>query len=138
MKPERVQLRRSMGWRMPPNTIKVGRSGKWGNPFKEGEHGTREECVTLFAAMLRGEFCLTTDNLAEQQAYHAMAHRDRDRIKGWNLGCWCEPGTPCHGDVLLCFARRSDHGRSDMSRPALGRQWSAPQGAVTRSRTPGS
>lgn len=71
-------------------------------------------------------------------AYHAMAHRDRDQIKGWNLGCWCEPGTPCHGDVLLCFARRSDHGRSDMSRPALGRQWSAPQGAVTRPRTPGS
>ena len=52
MKPERVQLRRSKGWRMPPNTIKVGRSGKWGNRFKEGEHGTREECVTLFTAML--------------------------------------------------------------------------------------
>ena len=36
MKPERVQLRRSKGWRMPPNTIKVGRGGKWGNRFKEG------------------------------------------------------------------------------------------------------
>ena len=71
---------------MPPNTVKVGRSGKWGNPFKEGEHGTREECVTLFAAMLRGEFCLTTDNLAEQQAYHAMAHRGCDRIEGLEPG----------------------------------------------------
>ena len=36
MKPEHVQLRRSKGWRMPPNTVKAGRSGKWGNPFKEG------------------------------------------------------------------------------------------------------
>ena len=36
MKPEHVQLRRSKGWRTPPNTVKAGRSGKWGNPFKEG------------------------------------------------------------------------------------------------------
>jgi hypothetical protein len=104
MKPERIQLSRKKGSRMPSNTVKVDRSGKWGNPFEEGVHGTREECVALFAAMLRGEFCLTTDNLAKQQAYYAMAIRDRDQIKGKNLGCWCKPGTPCHAGVLLCFA----------------------------------
>lgn len=32
MMPDRVQLRRTRGWRMPPNTVKVCRPGKWGNP----------------------------------------------------------------------------------------------------------
>jgi hypothetical protein len=104
MKPERIQRRRIKGWRTPPNTINVARLGKWGNPFKVPKHGTQAECVTLLAAMLRGEFCLTTDNLAEQQAYYAMAHRDRGEIVGKNLACYCEPGTPCHVDVLLAFA----------------------------------
>lgn len=31
--PERIQLRRTKGWRMPPNTVKVTRPGPWGNPF---------------------------------------------------------------------------------------------------------
>lgn len=34
MNPIRVQLRRTKGWRMPPNTIRVCRPTKWGNPFK--------------------------------------------------------------------------------------------------------
>src|SRR6185437_10944534 len=33
MKPTRVQLRRTKGWRLPPNTVKVDRSTPWGNPF---------------------------------------------------------------------------------------------------------
>jgi hypothetical protein len=104
MKPQRIQLRRIKGWRIPPNTIKVDRSGDWGNPFEEDVHGTQEECVKLFAAMLRGEFASGGVTVAEQQAYHTMAHRDRDQITGKNLGCWCKPGTPCHADVLLEFA----------------------------------
>ena len=31
--PVRIQLRRSKGWRMPDNTVKVDRTTKWGNPF---------------------------------------------------------------------------------------------------------
>lgn len=33
--PERVQLKRTKGWRMPENTVKVcrGRGMRWGNPF---------------------------------------------------------------------------------------------------------
>ena len=82
MKPQRIQLRRIKGWRIPPNTIKVDRSGDWGNPFEEDVHGTQEECVKLFAAMLRGEFASGGVTVAEQQAYHTMAHRDRDQITG--------------------------------------------------------
>lgn len=31
--PHRVQLKRTKGWRMPPNTVKVDRTTRWGNPF---------------------------------------------------------------------------------------------------------
>ena len=34
--PKRIQRRRTKGWRMPPNTVYVGRPSKWGNPFKVG------------------------------------------------------------------------------------------------------
>lgn len=35
--PKRIQRRRTKGWRMPPDTVYVGRPGKWGNPFKVGD-----------------------------------------------------------------------------------------------------
>lgn len=33
VKPQRIQLSRAKGWRMPANTVKVDRSTRWGNPF---------------------------------------------------------------------------------------------------------
>ena len=35
--PERVQRKRTKGWKMPPNTVYVGRGSKWGNPFIVGQ-----------------------------------------------------------------------------------------------------
>lgn len=34
--PVRVQLSRAKGWRMPPNTVKVARPCRWGNPWRVG------------------------------------------------------------------------------------------------------
>ena len=34
MKPERIQRRRTKGWRMPKNCVYVGRPSKFGNPFE--------------------------------------------------------------------------------------------------------
>jgi hypothetical protein len=31
--PVRIQRKRTVGWKMPPNTIYVGRGSKCGNPF---------------------------------------------------------------------------------------------------------
>jgi hypothetical protein len=36
--PKRIQLRRTKGWRMPANTVKVDRSAKYGNPFRTDMH----------------------------------------------------------------------------------------------------
>ena len=32
--PTRVWRKRTAGWRMPANTVYVGRGSRWGNPFK--------------------------------------------------------------------------------------------------------
>ena len=106
--PQRVQLSRKKGWKMPPNTVKVDRTTKWGNPFVVGEHGTRAECVRLFELMLCGLLCLSTKNGDAQTAYLKMAHRDREQLRGKNLACWCPPGAACHADVLIEMANEID------------------------------
>lgn len=32
--PQRIQLSRKNGWRMPPNCVKVDRTTRWGNPWR--------------------------------------------------------------------------------------------------------
>jgi hypothetical protein len=34
MMPERIQRKRTKGWKMPPNTVYVGRGSMWGNPYR--------------------------------------------------------------------------------------------------------
>lgn len=87
---------------MPPNTVKVDRTTKWGNPFVVGKHGTRAECVDLFTKMLAGYICLSTGpDTDEQMKYRQMVARDREQLRGKNLACWCPANSACHADVLL-------------------------------------
>lgn len=99
--PERVQLSRAAGWRMPPNTVKVDRSTRWGNPYRlhgDGYPMTPEVAVGMFAALLnRGEGWVMRDRLTD------LADVRRD-LAGKNLACWCPLGQPCHADVLLLLA----------------------------------
>jgi hypothetical protein len=108
--PQRIQLSRRKGWKMPPNTVKVDRTTKWGNPCIVGKHGTLEECVKWFSFAVQGTFVLgmkntdgtwLTDSL---MAYHKMAKRDLVQLRGKNLACWCPPNAPCHADILLEMA----------------------------------
>ena len=104
MTPQRVQLSRKKGWKMPANTVKVDRTTKWGNPFVVGEHGTRAECVRLFEFMLGGYLCISEINADKQIEYMTMARRAREQLRGKNLACWCPTDAPCHADVLLVMA----------------------------------
>jgi Domain of unknown function (DUF4326) len=52
--PHRFSCAGPKGWRMPPNTIKVDSSTRWGNPFHVGGD-SRAECVARFAHLLAGE-----------------------------------------------------------------------------------
>lgn len=112
--PKRIQLSRRKGWRMPPNTIKVDRTTRFGNPFVVGVHGTRAECVSRFEYLLAGYVCLGLGkdkdgewHADKQLAYTKMLRRDRRHLIGKNLACWCPPDQPCHADILLRVARRA-------------------------------
>lgn len=91
MKPMRVQLRRAKGWRMPPNTVKVARPSRWGNPFPLSGF-SREEAVRRYR--------LHAEVMAREAPEWWL-----DELRGKNLACWCGPG-PCHADVLLELANR--------------------------------
>ena len=91
---------------MPPNTLKVDRTSKWGNPFVVGVHGTRDECVRLFELLLGGALCVSCGNAAAQQAYTDMAKCDHAELRGKNLACWCPQNAPCHADVLLAMVEQ--------------------------------
>lgn len=95
--PERVQRKRIRGWRMPPNTVYVGRPTRWGNPWKPGKDGTATHCVR--------EYRLFT----ERPARIATGWHNEVQIElgGRNLACWCALDKPCHADVLLELANPS-------------------------------
>ena len=94
--PERIQRKRSKGWKMPPNTVYVGRGSKFGNPFKITEDRDAREVVSAF------EIWLTVDGVHAGIPEKKVAILDNiEKLKGKNLACWCKIGAPCHADVLL-------------------------------------
>lgn len=94
---------------MPPNTVPVDRRGVWGNPFIVGVHGTRAECVDLYAKLAAGYICLSTGNVDAQRSTYAWMQRASEdgMLRGANLACWCPLDSPCHADVLLEIANRA-------------------------------
>ena len=93
--PVRVQLRRTKGWRMPENTVKVDRTTRWGNDFVMAHEGTRDRAVESFRIYATGI-------ARELPGYF-------DALRGKNLACWCREGLACHADVLLELANAPPH-----------------------------
>ena len=92
--PRRIRRQRTKGWRMPPNTVYVGRPTFWGNPWKAGRDGTAAECLDLY----------------EQYFTVECGEKARRELRGKNLACWCPLDQPCHADVLLWIANEEkDH-----------------------------
>ncbi len=89
MSPQRIQLRRTRGWRKPPGAVVVARPTRWGNPFPVAEHG-RAEAVGLYSEWL-----------ATQPGLIAAA---RAQLGGRDLACWCPLDEECRADVLLAVA----------------------------------
>ena len=110
MKPVRIQLSRRKGYRMPPNSVKVDRTTKWGNPFRL--IGPREH-PTVATRYFLADRVYDKRILADVVALHAwwlrntpegeaIAEAARRELRGKNLACWCPlDGQPCHADVLL-------------------------------------
>ena len=124
--PIRVQRRRTKGWKMPPNTVYVGRGSKWGNPFTvdecraAGYTGTDAEIAARCAEAFRGWLGPHWRNNWDGPV-SAIQRRSIlawiERLRGKNLACWCrlcerhkdglplgetcDDCAPCHADVLL-------------------------------------
>ena len=70
---KRIQRKRSKGWKMPPNTIYVGRPTKWGNPFKMRVEDDRGIVIWYYEDWLRKK-------LVEDPTF-------LDELKGKDLAC---------------------------------------------------
>lgn len=103
-RPKRIQRKRSKGWKMPPNTVYVGRPTRWGNPYHveemdEPSPNGRENAVLAYRAWIyvsggRGP----------------KPSQIKRELRGKNLACWCPlvdkdgKPVPCHADILLEIA----------------------------------
>ena len=103
--PQRIQLRRTKGWRMPENTVKVDRTTKWGNPFIVGKPGGS---YTAKVIDRRHAYLLFKSIAVNNPKLIAAA---REELRGKNLACWCPKEDPyedcCHAAVLLDIANKS-------------------------------
>lgn len=101
--PVRIQRKRTKGWKMPPNTVYVGRPTKWGNPFRAEEWG-RDIAVHNYEIMI-----LDRPFATKGPDYVAEIQRE---LRGKNLACWCPLDQPCHADVLLEIANGTEPSRA--------------------------
>ena len=109
--PQRVQLSRRKGWRMPENTVKVDRSTKWGNHFVIGKdpaqlahYADYRRNVDLWTCWPVADAATAVRAFREMQCTKTFVERAQRDLRGKNLACWCKPGEPCHADVLLELA----------------------------------
>jgi hypothetical protein len=65
----------------PLGTTYIGRGSPYGNPFKIGEHGTRDQVCDRFEA-------------------EVLPKLDVEPLRGKNLVCFCKP-LRCHGDSIM-------------------------------------
>lgn len=92
--PDRIQRKRTKGWRMPTNCVYVGRPSKWGNPWvieAGDDDGTRYLAVENYREWVK--------ELIRRGLFH-----DLEELRGRDLACWCRWDQPCHADVLLELA----------------------------------
>lgn len=73
----------------PPGAVYIGRGGPWGNQFKIGKDGTREEVIEKYRLYL--------------EANPVLKARVKAELRGKHVVCFCSP-KPCHGDVLVRVA----------------------------------
>jgi hypothetical protein len=118
--PERIQQRRTRGWRKPEGAISVARPSKWGNPFRVVDKTVVSNQLTLWV--------FSTVEQARAHAVRAfrwqiLNHPNvvgftvddvRRDLAGHDLMCFCPlpaPGEPdyCHAAVLLELASGEEH-----------------------------
>lgn len=120
----RIQRKRTAGWKMPENTVYVGRPTVWGNPWKIKaaiEYGSfkpefaAQVCVDEYEAWLIGIRSPYGEHLGYWLTPEMRNQREQilarlPELKGKNLACWCSLDKPCHADILLRLANNPKMG----------------------------
>lgn len=81
----------------PNYDVDISRSGKWGNPFVVGVHGTRSQVIDKHRLWIKGHI-----KAPEGQAAPTL-EEIKTELQGKRLGCFCKPKA-CHGDFLALIA----------------------------------
>ena len=129
--PDRIQRKRTKGWKMPEGAIYVGRPTKWGNPVKmdgwQGamqsvmmwgcrgdKRGRAEAAVRAYRLILEAETKPVAKDTRDdwQRAVYTIRcdrviptiEEIRTELRGKTLACFCPLDQPCHADVLLELA----------------------------------
>lgn len=124
--PQRIQRKRTKGWRKPEGAVIVDRSSRWGNPFSVYKGHTtigpswhvaratwgripKAECTAAYVTSSRSLGHADAVALFED-LLKVRARDERRRLREWlsplvgkDLACWCPAGQACHADVLLRF-----------------------------------
>ena len=93
--PQRLQRSRQLKMVSPNGLpiVYVSRPSKWGNPYRIGVDGNREQVLKKYR-----EYLAATPGLVEDA---------KKELKGKNLACWCKLTEDCHADILLKIANRA-------------------------------
>lgn len=102
-KPIRVQLKRTKGWRIPPNTVIVDRRTKWGNPFRLQKLSDFGNGAKVPPELARACAVANYRNYVDDTLWKEI----QAELRGKNLACWCPPHHQCHADVLLEIANEN-------------------------------
>lgn len=98
--PQRIQRKRTKGWKMPEGAVYVGRPTQWGNPwlldlaYYGSMEAARFATVAMYQEWLEGS----------RDATCLPKRPDLEVLRGKDLACWCPLDQPCHADVLLELA----------------------------------
>ena len=126
MSPQRIQRKRTKGWRMPEGAIYVGRPSRWGNPWVIGEVWDAPfvwHVDSSADAVVNGLVRITPtiaadlfDASVKRDSMHGFYYLDVPNqearylptaiLGGHDLACWCPLDQPCHADVLLELANQ--------------------------------
>lgn len=68
--------------------VYIGRGSPYGNPFRIGIDGTREQVILKYLKYLKNN--------------PALVNKIKSELPGKTLGCWCKPEL-CHGEVIIAF-----------------------------------
>lgn len=115
-RPQRLQLSRRAGFELQAMSRTrnglpakpVARPGKWGNPFTIEDtarrYGLARDAAQAKAVDLCGQWLRGTLDPALSPGEPPSREHIRAELGGYNLACWCKPGTPCHGEILIELA----------------------------------